>query len=71
MFTKNVTNFVKGFWETKFGDKKKRALTIEFSLKNFDLLSFSGVQIIISICMKNIQMRSLKEKIKCFLLLRT
>jgi Rgg/GadR/MutR family transcriptional activator len=43
MFTKNVMNFVHGFWETKFGDKEKGMLAIKAALKNFDLLSFLGV----------------------------
>jgi Rgg/GadR/MutR family transcriptional activator len=43
MFTKNVMNFVEGFWETKFGNKEKGSLMIKASLNNFDLLSFSGI----------------------------
>lgn len=43
MFTKNLVNFVNGFWQVEFGEKERGEKVIRESLKNFDLLSFPGI----------------------------
>lgn len=43
MFTKNLVNFVKGYWESEFGEKNNGLTLMENSLSNFDSLSFPGM----------------------------
>lgn len=43
MFTKNVVNFVKGFWESEFGKKEQGIQLMKGALNNFDSLSFPGM----------------------------
>lgn len=43
MFTKNVVNFVKGFWESEFEKKEQGIQLMKAALNNFDSLSFSGM----------------------------
>lgn len=43
MYTKNLLNFVLGFWEIEFGEKRKGFELMGEALKLFDLLSFPGV----------------------------
>lgn len=43
MFTKNMMNFVIGFWESEFGTREYGVFMMKESLKTFDLLSFPGM----------------------------
>lgn len=43
MFTKNMVNFTRGFWQAEFGEKEKGRNVMQNALKTFDLLSFPGI----------------------------
>lgn len=43
MFTKNIMNFVVGYWESEFGETEQGLLLMRTSLEHFDLLSFPGI----------------------------
>lgn len=43
MFTKNMVNFVVGFWEVEFGNREKGVLAMEEALKTWKNLSYPGI----------------------------
>ena len=43
MFTKNMVNFVVGFWEVEFGNREKGVLAMEEALKTWKQLSYPGI----------------------------
>lgn len=43
MFTKNMVNFVQGFWESEFGKKDKGLQVMREALRIFEILSFPGM----------------------------
>lgn len=43
MFTKNLVNFVMGFWEKQFGEKNKGEVLMRKALNTFDSLSYPEI----------------------------